>query len=91
MDAEIKRWAAGKEGNLRALLSTLQYVCTHKPLQLDNLYNFSSPDPCYAHIFVGFNLLLLNFECVLTSFISLDFLAVLMFSLSVFAFYNLGI
>ena len=29
LDAEIKRWAAGKEGNLRALLSTLQYVCTH--------------------------------------------------------------
>lgn len=27
LDAEIKRWAAGKEGNLRALLSTLQYVC----------------------------------------------------------------
>lgn len=26
LDAEIKRWAAGKEGNLRALLSTLQYV-----------------------------------------------------------------
>lgn len=27
LDFEIKRWAAGKEGNLRALLSTLQYVC----------------------------------------------------------------
>jgi len=26
LDADIKRWAAGKEGNLRALLSTLQYV-----------------------------------------------------------------
>ncbi|RRT80931.1 hypothetical protein B296_00017158, partial [Ensete ventricosum] len=26
LDIEIKRWAAGKEGNLRALLSTLQYV-----------------------------------------------------------------
>ncbi|KAI5065895.1 hypothetical protein GOP47_0019240 [Adiantum capillus-veneris] len=26
LDAEIKRWAAGKEGNLRALLSTLHYV-----------------------------------------------------------------
>uniref|UniRef100_A0A1D1YVN7 Auxilin-related protein 2 n=1 Tax=Anthurium amnicola TaxID=1678845 RepID=A0A1D1YVN7_9ARAE len=26
LNAEIKRWAAGKEGNLRALLSTLQYV-----------------------------------------------------------------
>ena len=26
LDFEIKRWSAGKEGNLRALLSTLQYV-----------------------------------------------------------------
>ncbi|XP_078442997.1 auxilin-related protein 2-like isoform X2 [Wolffia australiana] len=26
LNIEIKRWAAGKEGNLRALLSTLQYV-----------------------------------------------------------------
>lgn len=28
LDFEVKRWAAGKEGNLRALLSNLQYVCT---------------------------------------------------------------
>lgn len=27
LDADIKRWSSGKEGNLRALLSTLQYVC----------------------------------------------------------------
>ena len=27
LDAEVKRWSSGKEGNLRALLSTLQYVC----------------------------------------------------------------
>lgn len=26
LDADIKRWAGGKEGNLRALLSTLQYI-----------------------------------------------------------------
>lgn len=26
LDAEVKRWSSGKEGNLRALLSTLQYV-----------------------------------------------------------------
>ncbi|PIN21705.1 Auxilin-like protein and related proteins containing DnaJ domain [Handroanthus impetiginosus] len=26
LDADIKRWANGKEGNLRALLSTLQYI-----------------------------------------------------------------
>lgn len=29
LDIEIKRWAAGKDGNLRALLSTLQYVSSH--------------------------------------------------------------
>ena len=28
VDIEIKRWAAGKEGNMRALLSSLQYVCS---------------------------------------------------------------
>ncbi|KAK1360707.1 hypothetical protein POM88_045181 [Heracleum sosnowskyi] len=26
LDAEIRRWSTGKEGNLRALLSTLQYI-----------------------------------------------------------------
>ncbi|XP_047977681.1 auxilin-like protein 1 isoform X1 [Salvia hispanica] len=26
LDADVKRWATGKEGNLRALLSTLQYI-----------------------------------------------------------------
>ncbi|CAI0392328.1 unnamed protein product [Linum tenue] len=26
LDAEVKRWCSGKEGNLRALLSTLQYI-----------------------------------------------------------------
>ncbi|KAL8141180.1 hypothetical protein V2J09_007201 [Rumex salicifolius] len=26
LDAEVKRWSTGKEGNLRSLLSTLQYV-----------------------------------------------------------------
>ena len=26
LDPEVKRWSNGKEGNLRALLSTLQYV-----------------------------------------------------------------
>ncbi|MBA0686390.1 hypothetical protein Goari_013996 [Gossypium aridum] len=30
LDVEIKRWAAGKEGNLRALLSTLQYFCSSR-------------------------------------------------------------
>lgn len=32
LDADIKRWATGKEGNLRALLSTLQYVCIDSPI-----------------------------------------------------------
>ncbi|ONM06190.1 hypothetical protein ZEAMMB73_Zm00001d032845 [Zea mays] len=27
LDFEIKRWSTGKQGNLRALLSTLQYIC----------------------------------------------------------------
>ncbi|KAI3717698.1 hypothetical protein L1987_69475 [Smallanthus sonchifolius] len=26
LDADIRRWSKGKEGNLRALLSTLQYI-----------------------------------------------------------------
>ncbi|EPS64905.1 hypothetical protein M569_09873, partial [Genlisea aurea] len=41
LDTEIKRWAAGKEGNLRALLSTLQYVlwpeCGWQPVSLTDL------------------------------------------------------
>uniref|UniRef100_A0A7N0TVM5 Uncharacterized protein n=1 Tax=Kalanchoe fedtschenkoi TaxID=63787 RepID=A0A7N0TVM5_KALFE len=41
LDAEIKRWAAGKEGNLRALLSTLQYIlwpeCGWLPVSLTDL------------------------------------------------------
>ncbi|XP_030511494.1 auxilin-related protein 2-like [Rhodamnia argentea] len=41
LDVEIKRWAAGKEGNLRALLSTMQYVlwpeCGWQPVSLTDL------------------------------------------------------
>ncbi|KAM7271135.1 hypothetical protein ACFE04_030349 [Oxalis oulophora] len=42
MDIEINRWAEGKEGNLRALLSTLQYVvlwpeCGWEPVSLADL------------------------------------------------------
>ncbi|KAF5480548.1 hypothetical protein F2P56_001288 [Juglans regia] len=41
LDVEIKRWAAGKEGNLRALLSTLQYVlwpeCGWQPVSLPDM------------------------------------------------------
>ncbi|KAG6657276.1 auxilin-related protein 2-like isoform X1 [Carya illinoinensis] len=41
LDVEIKRWAAGKEGNLRALLSTLQFVlwpeCGWQPVSLTDM------------------------------------------------------
>ncbi|KAM3750584.1 hypothetical protein ACB098_04G047000 [Castanea mollissima] len=41
LDAEIKRWALGKEGNLRALLSTMQYVlwpeCGWQPVSLTDM------------------------------------------------------
>lgn len=41
LDVEIKRWAAGKDGNLRALLSTLQYVlwpeCGWQPVSLTDM------------------------------------------------------
>ncbi|KAF6137617.1 hypothetical protein GIB67_036200 [Kingdonia uniflora] len=41
LDFEIKRWSAGKEGNLRALLSTLQYAlwpeCGWQPVSLTDL------------------------------------------------------
>ncbi|CAO2208140.1 unnamed protein product [Urochloa humidicola] len=46
LDFEIKRWAAGKEGNLRALLSTLQYVlwpeCGWRPISLTDLVTAAS-------------------------------------------------
>lgn len=50
-DIEIKRWAAGKEGNLRALLSTLQYVlwpeCGWQPVSLTDLINGASVKKVY--------------------------------------------
>ncbi|KAK1263813.1 Auxilin-related protein 2 [Acorus gramineus] len=36
LDGDIKRWAAGKEGNLRALLSTLQYW---RAVSIENIDN----------------------------------------------------
>ncbi|CAD6341942.1 unnamed protein product [Miscanthus lutarioriparius] len=46
LDFEIKRWAAGKEGNLRALLSTLQYIlwpeCGWRPISLTDLITAAS-------------------------------------------------
>ncbi|XP_054805058.1 auxilin-related protein 2-like [Prosopis cineraria] len=51
LDIEIKRWAAGKEGNLRALLSTLQYVlwpeCGWQPVSLTDLITAASVKKAY--------------------------------------------
>ncbi|XP_068651744.1 auxilin-related protein 2-like isoform X2 [Aristolochia californica] len=51
LDVEIKRWAAGKEGNLRALLSTLQYVlwpeCGWQPVSLTDLITGASVKKVY--------------------------------------------
>ncbi|XP_019188502.1 PREDICTED: auxilin-related protein 2-like [Ipomoea nil] len=51
LDTEIKRWAAGKEGNLRALLSTLQYVlwpeCGWQPVSLTDLITGASVKKAY--------------------------------------------
>ncbi|GFQ04187.1 auxilin-related protein 2 [Phtheirospermum japonicum] len=51
LDIEIKRWAAGKEGNLRALLSTLQYVlwpeCGWQPVSLTDLIIGASVKKAY--------------------------------------------
>lgn len=46
LDVEIKRWVSGKEGNMRALLSSLQYVlwpeCGWEPVPLTDLITSSS-------------------------------------------------
>ncbi|XP_059305089.1 auxilin-related protein 2 isoform X1 [Lycium ferocissimum] len=51
LDFEIRRWAAGKEGNLRALLSTLQYVlwpeCGWQPVSLTDLITGASVKKVY--------------------------------------------
>ncbi|EYU36870.1 hypothetical protein MIMGU_mgv1a001096mg [Erythranthe guttata] len=51
LDFEIKRWAAGKEGNLRALLSTMQYVlwpeCGWTPVSLTDLITGASVKKVY--------------------------------------------
>ncbi|XP_052203480.1 auxilin-related protein 2-like [Diospyros lotus] len=48
---DIKRWAAGKEGNLRALLSSLQYVlwpeCGWQPVSLTDLITSVSVKKVY--------------------------------------------
>ncbi|XWS31136.1 hypothetical protein CRYUN_Cryun23aG0051700 [Craigia yunnanensis] len=51
LDVEIKRWGAGKEGNLRALLSTLQYVlwpeCGWQPVSLTDLITAAAVKKAY--------------------------------------------
>lgn len=47
LDADVKRWSSGKEKNLRALLSTLQYVTVSpKLLHISQLFN-ESEDQCF--------------------------------------------
>ncbi|GMI98597.1 AUXILIN-LIKE1 [Hibiscus trionum] len=51
LDVEIKRWSAGKEGNLRALLSTLQYVlwpeCGWQAVSLTDLITAAAVKKAY--------------------------------------------
>lgn len=51
LDDDIKRWAAGKEGNMRALLSSLQYVlwpeCGWRPVSLTDLITSISVKKVY--------------------------------------------
>ncbi|KAK4433716.1 Auxilin-related protein 2 [Sesamum alatum] len=51
MDYDIKRWAAGKEGNLRALLSSLQQVlwpeCGWRPVSLTDMITSESVKKVY--------------------------------------------
>ncbi|KAL1820236.1 hypothetical protein ACET3Z_015105 [Daucus carota] len=51
LDDEIKRWAQGKEGNLRALLSSLQYVlwpeCGWRPVSLTDMMTSISVKKVY--------------------------------------------
>eukprot|EP00271_Cylindrocystis_brebissonii_P000172 TRINITY_DN10218_c1_g1_i2.p2 TRINITY_DN10218_c1_g1~~TRINITY_DN10218_c1_g1_i2.p2 ORF type:complete len:110 (-),score=30.04 TRINITY_DN10218_c1_g1_i2:468-797(-) len=51
LDAEIKKWAAGKEGNLRALLAALQYIlwpeCLWQPVTLTDLNSASAVKKAY--------------------------------------------
>ncbi|KAG7016468.1 Auxilin-related protein 1, partial [Cucurbita argyrosperma subsp. argyrosperma] len=51
LDVDIKRWAAGKEGNIRALLSSLQYVlwsgCGWEPVSLTDMITSTSVKKVY--------------------------------------------
>ncbi|KAJ7549435.1 hypothetical protein O6H91_07G053200 [Diphasiastrum complanatum] len=58
LDGEIRRWSSGKEGNIRALLSTLQYVlwpeCGWQPVYLTDIISPVSVKKVYrtAALFV---------------------------------------
>ncbi|XP_022939900.1 auxilin-related protein 1-like [Cucurbita moschata] len=51
LDVDIKRWAAGKEGNIRALLSSMQYVlwsgCGWEPVSLTDMITSTSVKKVY--------------------------------------------
>ncbi|GMP44945.1 hypothetical protein CsSME_00013659 [Camellia sinensis var. sinensis] len=51
LDAEVKRWSSGKEGNLRALLSTLQYILgpdsSWQPISLTEIVTTSAVKKAY--------------------------------------------
>ncbi|KMZ75372.1 hypothetical protein ZOSMA_115G00080 [Zostera marina] len=51
LDADIRRWSNGKEGNLRALLSTLQYILgpesKWKPISLTEIITASAVKTAY--------------------------------------------
>ncbi|XP_047172934.1 auxilin-related protein 1-like isoform X2 [Vigna umbellata] len=50
-DGQIRRWSAGKEGNMRALLSTLQYVlwpeCGWQPVSLTDMITSAAVKKVY--------------------------------------------
>ncbi|KAG6699287.1 hypothetical protein I3842_08G060700 [Carya illinoinensis] len=58
LDADVKRWSSGKEGNLRALLSTLQYILgpdsSWQPIPLTDITSTSAVKKAYrkATLFV---------------------------------------
>ncbi|KAD5507828.1 hypothetical protein E3N88_15531 [Mikania micrantha] len=51
LDGDIKRWAVGKEGNLRALLSSLQHIlwagCGWQPISLTDLITSTAVKKAY--------------------------------------------
>ncbi|KAJ8764342.1 hypothetical protein K2173_006082 [Erythroxylum novogranatense] len=51
LDADVKRWSTGKEGNLRALLSTLQYIlgpdCGWQPIPLTEVITSAAVKKAY--------------------------------------------